>query len=177
MAARGYLFDVNVWLALALAHHPFHAQAAAAFLAASPERRAHFCWATRLAVLRLLTTASVFKPAGLLPLTNKQALAVLDGWTASPVVASVVEQASVWTRWRTYADLPTASPKRWMDAYLAAVSLEHGLQFVTTDGAFASYAGLDAVILVDAATATTPLESAPPRVAPSTGEGGGSGPA
>lgn len=60
MSAPGYLFDVNLWLALALGHHAFHDQAATAFSGASPGRKVYFCWATRLGVLRLLTTESVF---------------------------------------------------------------------------------------------------------------------
>lgn len=166
MSGPGYLFDVNVWLALALKHHALHAQAVAAFLAASPGRKVYFCWATRMGVLRLLTTESVFKPAGLRPMTNAQALAVLDGWTSSPAVGSLDDEPpSVWTRWRAFANLTTASPKRWMDAYLAALALEHGLRLVTTDRAFASYAGLDAVVLTETAApavGAVPVPEPPP---------------
>ena len=173
MPAPGYLFDVNVWLALALRHHAFHNPAAAAFRAASPERKVNFCWASRLGVLRLLTTESVFKPAGLRPMTNAKALAVLDGWTALPAVGTVGDSPSVWTRWRTFADLPTASPKRWMDAYLAATALENGLQLVTTDRAFESYAGLDPVVLIEPVAPAAPArapEPPPADTGPRTGE-------
>lgn len=156
MSGPGYLFDVNVWLALGLGHHAFHNQATAAWSSASPERKAYFCWATRLGVLRLLTTESVFKPVGFKPMTNAQALAVLDGWTRSPVVGSLQEPPSVWARWRTFADLTTASPKRWMDAYIAALALETGLTLVTTDGAFRSFVGLNPTVLTATASVAPP---------------------
>jgi toxin-antitoxin system PIN domain toxin len=175
LAGPGYLFDVNVWLSLALRHHAFHDQAAAAFVAASAERKVYFCWATRLGVLRLLTTESVFKPAGLKPMTNAEALAVLDGWTGSPVVGSLDEPPSVWTRWRTVANLTTASPKRWMDAYLAAVALDNGLQLVTTDRAFESYAGLDPVVLSERPTPAASTAAAPAPQPPPPGAGAATG--
>ena len=34
----------NLWLALALGHHPFHDRAATAFSVASPGRKVYFCW-------------------------------------------------------------------------------------------------------------------------------------
>ena len=37
----------------------------------------------------------------------------------------------------------TASPKLWMDAYLAAFALAGGCRMVTTDAAFKQFAGLD----------------------------------
>lgn len=157
LSGPGYLFDVNVWLALALGHHAFHEQAAGAWSAASPDRKLYFCWATRLGVLWLLTTESVFKPVGLKPMTNAKALAVLDRWTGSPVVGSLDESPLVWERWRTFADLTTASPKRWMDAYIAAVALEAGLTLVTTDGAFRSFAGLNPTILTSAVPVPPPV--------------------
>jgi toxin-antitoxin system PIN domain toxin len=156
LSARGYLFDANAWVALALGHHLFHAQAASIFATATPDRQVCFCSATRISVPRLLTTESVFKPAGLSPMTNRQALMLVDAWLASPVVGVVDEPASVWERWREFVDLPTPSPKRWMDAHLAAFAMETGLQLVTTDGAFSSYAKLDALVLAPPAGTALP---------------------
>ncbi len=146
MNARGYLFDANAWVALALGHHLFHAQAAALFAAATADQKVYFCSATRISVARLLTTEAVFRPAGLSPLTNHQALALVDAWMACPVVGVVHEAPGVWDKWRGFADLNTSSPKRWMDAYLAALAIEADLQLVTSDGAFKSYPGVDAVV-------------------------------
>ncbi len=41
----------------------------------------------------------------------------------------------------------TASPKIWMDAYLAAFALAGGYQMVTTDAAFKQFRGLDLLLL------------------------------
>ena len=39
-----------------------------------------------------------------------------------------------------------ASPKLWMDAYLAAFAIESGQQLVTTDTGFRQFKGLDATV-------------------------------
>lgn len=41
----------------------------------------------------------------------------------------------------------TASPKLWMDAWLAAFAIQSGCQFVTIDRSFAKFDGLNALIL------------------------------
>ncbi len=41
----------------------------------------------------------------------------------------------------------TASPKLWMDAYMAAFARASGYRLVTTDAAFAQFDGLDLVLL------------------------------
>lgn len=41
--------------------------------------------------------------------------------------------------WRTFADLGTASPKVWMDGYLAAFAVAGGLRMVTLDADFRIY--------------------------------------
>ena len=41
----------------------------------------------------------------------------------------------------------TASPKLWMDAYLAAFALTGGYRMVTTDTAFRQFQGLDVLVL------------------------------
>jgi predicted nucleic acid-binding protein len=43
-----------------------------------------------------------------------------------------------------------------MDAYLAAFAMESGLKYVTSDGAFASFAGLNPLILTVAAPSSSP---------------------
>jgi predicted nucleic acid-binding protein len=50
-------------------------------------------------------------------------------------------------RWRQLAARDAASPKRWMDAYLAAFAQAGGYRLVTTDAAFRQFAGLDLVLL------------------------------
>ena len=166
MSGPGFLFDTSVWLALAFTTHPLHGPAEAAFVAASPARPAVLCRATQQSVLRLLTTASMARQFGVPPATNREALSLLDNWSGSASVAYREEPPSVFPRWRTLADLTSASPKRWMDAYLAAFAIEAGLDFVTGDGAFATFPGLNPTVLV------------PPKPAGQqpAGQGGGSPP-
>ena len=47
------------------------------------------------------------------------------------------------------ASLPECAPKLWMDAYLAALAISHGLAFATLDGGFERYRpqGLDLRLL------------------------------
>jgi predicted nucleic acid-binding protein len=163
---------LSVWIALAFDSHPLHATAEAAFLAASPAQPALFCRATQLSVLRLLTTAVIAKRFGVAAATNHQALAIIDGFMAPHSVAFVDEPANVFSRWRMLAFLPTASPKRWMDAYLAAFAIEAGLGFVTGDKDFAAFPGLNPTILVVPAP---PVPASPPAP-PSPGQGGGATP-
>ena len=156
MNGPGFRFDTNVWIGLAFAAHPLHTAATAAFLATSPARPALFCRATQQSVLRLLTTAKVVQAFGVPALTSRAALAILDGFMASPSVPFLAEPRDLFARWRTFADLPSASPKRWMDAYLAAFAVEAGLGFVTADKDFAAFPGLDLTLLSLAASAPAP---------------------
>jgi predicted nucleic acid-binding protein len=57
------------------------------------------------------------------------------------------EPAGLEVRWRSYAGLNQASPKLWMDAYLAAFAQAGRYQFVTTDKAFRQFSDLDLVLL------------------------------
>ncbi len=41
--------------------------------------------------------------------------------------------------WRQLSELATASPKRWMDAYLAAFAIAAGMRLVTFDSDFGQF--------------------------------------
>ena len=86
--------------------------------------------ATQQSFLRLLTTPTIAKAYGVSTPTNHDALSILDGFMGSSSVGSVDEPAKIFARWRSLADLPTASAKCWMDAYLAAFALQAGLKFL-----------------------------------------------
>jgi predicted nucleic acid-binding protein len=49
--------------------------------------------------------------------------------------------------WKKFAGGSKASPKLWMDAYLAAFAIAGGHQLVTTDKAFKQFKGLDLLVL------------------------------
>ncbi len=140
------LADSNVWLALALSKHSFH-DAARAWLAKRAPREALFCRATQQSFLRLLTTAAVFAPYGIPPLSNKAACSVYEGFLADERITWVQEPAGLDRLWKKLAGGSKASPKLWMDAYLAAFALAGGHPLATTDRAFKQFKDLRLVVL------------------------------
>jgi predicted nucleic acid-binding protein len=81
-------------------------------------------------------------------LTNRQAWRAYEALVADDrIVFRVEEPAGLETRWKRYAMRNTASPKLWMDAYLAAYAVAGGYQMVTTDSAFKQFKGLDLELL------------------------------
>jgi len=87
-------------------------------------------------------------PFGLEPLGNKQA------WD---VYAALLRDFRIWQRrdepqelerfWYSFAARETASPKLWMDAYLAAFAAADNYQLVTFDKAFKQFSDLKLEIL------------------------------
>lgn len=142
------LCDSNVWLSLALSAHVHH-RAARDWLATITEpRSALFCRATQLSVLRLLTTAAVLAPYGNPPLTNRQAWETYQAFAADDRIGLVdIEPVDVEAAWVEFAAKAGASPKLWMDAYLAAFAHSAGYTLVTTDVAFAQFPDLDLRLL------------------------------
>jgi uncharacterized protein len=143
----GFLLDVNVWLALAFPAHPHHQQALGAFQQATAARPACFCRATQQGFLRLACSAAFQRSCNIIGLTNRDALAALDQFMSSPSVAYREEPAGLVPLWRRLAALPSASPKVWMDAYLAAFATAGALEMVTLDQAFFQFAGVSVTIL------------------------------
>jgi len=142
------LCDSNVWLALALSEHVHHAAAREWFDAVEETASVYFCRATQQTFLRLLTNAAVLSPYGNPPLTNRQAWATYQELLADDrIVLRVEEPAGLEAHWVRFAARDTASPKIWMDAYLAAFALAGGYRMVTTDAAFKQFPGLDLELL------------------------------
>jgi toxin-antitoxin system PIN domain toxin len=141
------LADSNVWLALAVSKHFYHG-AAQAWMAAQPATgEVLFCRSTQQSFLRLLTTKSVLQAYGSPPLTNREAWGFYEGLTVDSHIGWSDEPRGIETHWQSLAKCDTASPKMWMDAYLAAFAIAGAHQLVTTDKAFAQYAGLELVML------------------------------
>ena len=143
-----YLCDVNVWLALALSAHAHQSQARRWLETVDVAASVIFCRSTQQSLLRLLTNAAVLAPYGNAPLNNREAWGAYEAFIRDDrVVMQVREPDGLEPQWRAYAERPTASPKLWMDAYLAAFAFAGGHMLVTTDGAFKQFAGLDVMVL------------------------------
>ena len=142
------LCDTNVWLALSLSGHSHHKKAKTWLADQTESEKIHFCRATQTSFLRLLTSERVMAPFGLEPLSNKQA------WD---VYAALLRDFRIWQRrdepqelerfWYSFAARETASPKLWMDAYLAAFAAADNYQLVTFDKAFKQFSDLKLEIL------------------------------
>lgn len=57
------------------------------------------------------------------------------------------EPERIAVQWGHFADSTVASPKLWMDAYLAAFAVAGGYRLVTTDRAFKQFKGLNVLVL------------------------------
>ncbi len=113
-----------------------HPAAAAWFSDLSDTDTVAFCRATQNSFLRLLTqkVAATFQP-----LTNRQAWQTYDALFRDDAVVFPNEPAGLEPHWRQLASHATASPKVWMDAYLAAFAIAAGLRFVTLDADFQNF--------------------------------------
>jgi toxin-antitoxin system PIN domain toxin len=140
------LADSNVWLALALSKHEFHA-AARAWLGKRSPHEALLCRSTQQSFLRLLTTRAVLAPYRIPPLSNQAAWSVYEGLLADERISWADEPSGLEASWKKFAGGSKASPKLWMDAYLAAFAVAGGHQLVTTDKAFKQFKGLDLLVL------------------------------
>lgn len=143
-----HLCDTNVWLALALADHFHHATARDWLDSVDEPDSIFFCRATQQSLLRLLTNAAVLAPYGNPPLTNAEAWAAFEAFLADDrIVLRKAEPSGIEARWQTWAAGDTASPKLWMDAYLAAFAAAGGCRMVTTDTGFRPFGDLDLLVL------------------------------
>jgi len=145
----GSLLDTNVWIAAVFTTHVFHQQAQSALREASPAAPAVFCRSTQLSFLRLASTPALLKTYGAKGFTNRDALVVMDALLALPQVCEREEPPGAVALWHRMASRDTASPKVWMDAYLAAVAVGGGLRLMTFDHDFKTFVaqGLDLILL------------------------------
>lgn len=133
------LFDSNVWLALVFSAHPHHALAKKAFAATSGESPACFCRATQQSFLRLATTPALLLAYGAEGFTNSDALSLVTSLAKLPTIRFLSEPPDLEPLWHRLAGLQTASPKVWMDAYLAAFAIRHEAEFITLDRDFRNF--------------------------------------
>ncbi len=130
------LLDANVLLYAIDESSPRHAVAKAWVEGAfDGDRRVALPWQTLGAVARIATHPRVLTS----PLSGSQVAAVIDAWLTCPVVwvPSAGERTA-----RILCDLlgrPGVTGNLVMDAQLAALAIEHGLQVVSTDSDFARF--------------------------------------
>lgn len=143
------LFDSNIWVALAFPAHPFHPAATAVLATCDPLKPACFCRSTQQSFLRLITTSTLARTYGLPDIDNQQAIEIITGYLELPYVDFLNEPSGTHELWLRLANRNTASPKLWMDAYLAAFAISEKRPFVTTDKDFRQFIpeGLDLQLL------------------------------
>lgn len=141
-----HLCDTNVFIALAVEQHAYHCLAARWFGNLGNEDTAAFCRATQNSFLRLLTRKIAENYS---PLTNFQAWRVYDQLCSDDAVTFIPEPVGIELFWRKLASHSTASPKVWMDAYLAAFAIAGGFRMVSLDHDFRNFEaqGLDLLLL------------------------------
>jgi hypothetical protein len=137
------LCDANVLLALCYDRHSHHT-AALAWLDTQPARAAALCRVTQLSLLRLLCHATVM---GADVRTLAGAWTIYDAIRGDERFVFVAEPETVEGVLRRLTQAPTASPKVWTDAYLAAFALGAGLQLATFDRGFQQFPDLPLVLL------------------------------
>lgn len=149
MSVLASLVDSNVWIALAFEAHPGHPSAAEAMAEVMRESTAVFCRATQQSFLRLTSTPALLRQYGADGLTNDDAIGLLDRFLAVPGIVYREEPAGVYALWRQLAGRPSAAPKVWMDANLAAFAIRGDLRFITLDRDFTGFesAGLKVHLL------------------------------
>lgn len=144
---QGFLFDTSVWLAVVFPTHPCHDRARQFLQKATPDQPALFCRSTQQSFLRLVSTPALHTAYGANGMTNRDALLALNSLLALSQVAVCDEPSGVVSLWCSLATQDKASPKVWMDAYLAAFAKMCELRFVTFDRDFHNFVpfGLDLV--------------------------------
>lgn len=126
-------------MAATFPRHEFHTTAQRFLATVRAESPAVFCRATEQSFLRLATTPLLLARYDQIGRTNRDALAELLALRSRTDVGFRDEPPGTASLWYRLAARDTASPKVWMDSYLAAFAIRGGLNFVTLDRDFAAY--------------------------------------
>lgn len=135
----GSLVDSSVWLAAVFPQHPHHVRAQEELSIATPLAPAVFCRATQQHFLRLITTPQILRAYAVEAMTNRSAWKTFELLRAHSSIVVHDEPPGTVALWHRLAAGDTASPKVWMDAYLAAFAISGGLSVVTLDRDFKRY--------------------------------------
>jgi len=102
-------------------------------------RPAVFCRATELTFLRLASTPALLRLSNASGLTNQDSVTTLTKLLGDSRVAHREEPEGITPLWHRLGARDSASPKRWMDAYLAAFAIAGSLRLVTADHDFVDF--------------------------------------
>jgi uncharacterized protein len=141
--AKPCLADVNVWLALLVAHHEHHRRAREwyAGLAAGQTAIPRF---VQLSIVRLLCNPKIM---------GSYAITASVGWKhvcellEDERVDFLTEPEALEAVFTGLLRYPVPTPKLLNDAYLAALAIGSKRQLVTLDSGFSQFRGLDLRIL------------------------------
>jgi toxin-antitoxin system PIN domain toxin len=90
------------------------------------------------AVVRIVTNPRVFQPCA----SPEEAFGFVDAFRASPAAAHVTPGPRHWTIFRDLVFGGSIRGSDTTDAYLAALAIEHGCEWWTTDQGFSRFPGL-----------------------------------
>lgn len=134
------LLDINAWLALFLEGHSQHTIARRWYAEETiAPAELCFCRSTELGLLRLLTQQQVMQACGQNPFTNEEAVRFLSQVQRDEAIGFVGEAPGTRALWLAFSRCGQASPKVWMDAYLAALAVTQDMELVTFDSGFRNY--------------------------------------
>lgn len=145
--AAGDLLDVNVWVGLCSAAHPFHAEAMRYWqLACESETPLWFCRTTMMGLVRVLSQPRAMGPNGL---TLTQAMAIYRQWLDTPAVGLLADPHGLDDAIEQLLGrrAETQPIRLWTDLCLAATAQSSGLRMVTFDRDFERF-GLERCLVL-----------------------------
>lgn len=139
---RGWLPDVNVWLALCFDRHEDHAASKRWLeIVRTP---VYFCRVTQMGLLRLLTNPQVM---GTELLTPAGAISIYKDVRADERVRYAHEPSDTERLWLSLMTIPSAKGSVWTDAWLAAFAISHRSRLVSFDKGMRRWTSLEPEIL------------------------------
>lgn len=133
------LVDANILLYAEDSLHPRHERARAWWDAhLSGDQIVCLCWTVLLAFIRIATNPRVFEN----PLSLEQAVARVQSWLDQPCTRVIRPTERHWIVFQQTLEDGQAVTNLVTDAHLAALAIEHGCEFASTDSDFARFPGL-----------------------------------